>query len=465
MKIKELFYRIKTPVRASIFYLGASVIGKAIGLITTPFFTRALSVEEYGKFSLYMSLLGGVSVILSAFNSGSSVFIGLSRYKNDKIGYLKSVMLVSSAFSALVCLLLLIFSSFLGIDARIIGFLTLQVLCDGILAATLSLSKYEYSYTKVFIISVISAALPPLMAAFLLKQFGGGYLVRIFTLLAVSFCLAVYSIIVLSRKTERTEVSKVRSVIKNSLPLLPHTVSSAMAVQADKIILSSVMGEDALAKYAVVYSLGAGLGFTVGAIGSALGPWIIRRLEGGESEKISELVFPMVLGYFALSAAVVAFAPETIKILAPISYLDALPALLPLTLCTPFTFLSTVATVGLIHGGKGRESVLASCVGAVLCLALNFMLIPRFGYFGAGLSMLVSKMVEAVIAIYFLSKNGVKGILSPKLVFPILVSVGAGLCFYLLREQPTQRFLLLFFPFSILVYSLWKGKSLLLEKG
>ena len=204
MKIKELFYRIKTPVRASAFYLGASVVGKAAGLLTTPYFTRVLKAEDYGKFSLYMSLLGGISVIVSAFNSGSAVYSGLGESSQNVGGYLKGVLAVSSVFSLLISLILLIFSPFFGIDRSIAFLLALQVLCDGVVATSLCLSKYKYRYARVFLISVISAALPPVIAAILIKKYGGGYVVRIYSLLVFSL---LYFIFFMERKYKHGNIS------------------------------------------------------------------------------------------------------------------------------------------------------------------------------------------------------------------------------------------------------------------
>lgn len=465
MKIKELFYRIKTPVRASVFYLGASVVGKAVGLLTTPYFTRVLSAEDYGKFSLYMSLLGGISVIVSAFNSGSAVYSGLDRSSDNEGSYIKGVWYVSCTFSLLITSVLTVFSPFFGLDRKIALILSLQIICDGIVATSLCLSKYKYRYTRVFVISVISAAFPPLIAAAFIRKYGGGYVVRIYSLLAVSVCIAACALVSIPKSKEKLKMSEIKRIVKSSLPLLPHTASNALTVQADKLILSTVMGADALAKYSVVYSLGAGLGFTVSAISGSLSPWIIRRLDRGDEEKISELVIPMIIGYFSLSAMIMAFAPETIKILAPESYLDALPALLPLTLCTPFTFLSTVTTVSLVHHKKGRYSAISSLVGAVCCVVLSFIFISQFGYLGAGMAMLISKIGEAMTAIYFLARCGVRNIISSKLFLPVLLTVLSGIILYQLRGNPIGRFSVLVLPFSILLYSLWKGKALLFEKA
>ena len=81
---KEGKIAIKIPAKASVWYLAASALSKGVGIITTPIFTRLLSGEDYGGFALYMTLLGGASLICSAFNSGSAIYKGLNKNENKK---------------------------------------------------------------------------------------------------------------------------------------------------------------------------------------------------------------------------------------------------------------------------------------------------------------------------------------------------------------------------------------------
>ena len=75
-KAKEL----KLPARATLWYMSAAVIGKGVSFLSTPFFTRLMSGEEYGTFTLYITLLGVASVICSAVYSGSGVYRALQVY-------------------------------------------------------------------------------------------------------------------------------------------------------------------------------------------------------------------------------------------------------------------------------------------------------------------------------------------------------------------------------------------------
>lgn len=465
LKVKELIKRIKLPAKASVYYLIASTAGKVVSFIITPFSTRLLGKEAFGQFSLYMALLGGVSVICSAITSGSAVYKGLRDHSENRNGYLRSVLAVNLVFSVIICILLFAFSRFFGLERFLLFPLTLQISCDGATAVALSFKRFDYKYKTVTAMAIISAVTPPVIAIYILSRLGGGYIVRIYSLLFVSICLAVYSLTKILFKGEKAERGTVKYIVRSSVPLLPHSISSALSVQADKLIITSLMGAAALAKYTVVYSLGIALQFTVTSIGAALGPWIIRRLDANEGDKVAKLILPMIIGYCALSLCLIAVGPEAMRILAPSEYLDALPALLPIAMSTPFYFISSVTTVGLVHANKGKYTAIISVFSAIICIILNYTLIGRLGFLGAGLVTFINQATVALSGAVLLSRVKLGNIVNvSKIALPCLVSIGVGTAIYMLRNYVLPRIIILLFPAVMLLYCLRKAGELVLEK-
>ena len=465
MKDEKGFPRIKLPAKATMWYLAISLVGKGVGFICTPVLTRLLSGEEYGKFSFYITLVGGISVVCSAISSGSAIYKGLRDYGDQGSSFLRGVLIVNSVFSLLICLLLFTFHSVLNVNPVIFLPITLQILCDGIVATALTSAKFYYKYKDVAIICLSSSVLPPIISILFLKSVGGGYLARVYPLLFVSIALAIYSLSLLIKSDRGVDKQTLSYVIRKSAPLLPHSLSSALSGQADKFILCSLMGTAALGKYTVVFSLGVALQFIITSLGSAVNPWILRKLDSGGREIIPRLLTPMFLGLCALSLCVVAVSPEALLILAPKNYFDAFPALLPLALSCPFYFISTVITVGLIYSGKGKFSVILSSVSAVLCIILNYTLIGGFGYLGAGLSALLCRVIEAILGIYLLQKSKCGAYVSIKSIALIsLATWTVGVAIYMAKDLLLVRMILLIIPASLLIYCLAVAKHLVFER-
>ena len=380
-------------------------------------------------------------------------------------GFLKSSLLVSWSFCLLVCLLLFAFSPFIAINRFLFVPLTIQVLCDSTVAISLSSARFEYRYKEVAAIGLITSLLPALISILLLWFFDLDFHVRIYAMLLISVCTATFSLIRILKMKGGLDGKIIKKFYKTSLPLVPHSVGNALSGQSDKLILSWVMGAAALAKYSVIHSLGVALQFAVGAIGSALCPWIIRRLDSGEKEKIADLSALLLSGFSALNLCIIAAAPEAMQILAPKEYLDALPALLPISFTPMFALISMITTVSLVHSERGRLSGVLTLLGSVIGVFLNFMLIPKFGYFGAGTALLLSQAFSVISGLIFLKKNELTNVINlPSAIKSLMVSAVVGLLMLLLKNNLSARVFLLIIPAVMLLNNLFSVKNLIFEK-
>ena len=342
--------------------------------------------------------------------------------------------------------------------------MSLQMICDGIVAVHLSSAKFSYHYKEVTLITILNSILPPIATLSLLRIANGRFRVRIYVLLAISVCLAIYSLCKIMKKEGQASHEIIKAHLKSSISLLPHTISTALSAQADKLIITAYLGAAALAKYAVIHSLGIGLQFAVGAVGFALGPWIIRRLEGADYNEVSGLTTILLSTFSALSLCLIALAPEAMKILAPKDYLDAFPALLPIALSTPLALLSTVITTCLIHFGKDKEIATLSILGAIFSLILNFTLIGKLGYLGAGLAIFLSQLSSTVLGLFFLLKTDLRQKLSASVLFRIILPTSVvGLLFFFLFEFPALRVLALIIPATILLRDFYSLRQKIVE--
>ena len=459
--IKNL--KIKLPARASIWYLGVAVISKGVGFLITPFFTRAIDGVAYGELTLYLTLVGIGSVCCSAVNTGSAFYKEMRNHEDNKGGFLKSALLVSIMFSITFCLILLILRPFIPLPSGLFLPLGLQILCDGIVAVATSLGKYEYRYKEVAFISLCTAVIPALLTLLLLKAVNGRFRVRVYSLLLISVIISVYSVIKILKHSGRINRSGM-SLIKTASPLLPSSISGALSGQADKLFITNVMGSFALAKYSVIHSLGVGLNFIVSAVGFALSPWLIRKLRADEEEAISLPVGILVSALSSLSIVLMALAPEAMKILAPRAYLEAYPALLPIALTTPLSLISSVISVCLVNEGRGRDTVMISLISTAVGLVLNFMLIRKIGYLGAGISMLVSQLTTTLSGLYVIRKTKLLRLFKiGGMIGPILTALGIGFLAYIFFEMPAIRVLLLIPPAIALLNNFFGFNRLITE--
>ena len=463
---KRFIDKLRLPALASLWYVGTSLTAKAVGFLITPIFTRTMSEGEYGSFALYISTLGIASVLVSVFTHGSHFFVGLGKYRDKKSDYFASLLCVSVAFSLIICALLFAFSPIFGFKRALCLPLALQLILDSIVGIYLSSLRFSYRYRSISAVLIFEAVAAPALAILLIFSGMRGDTSRIIAQLATSTVTAAFSLRKLFPQVGRANPKLIKYAIKSSTPHIPASLSSAITNQADKLMITASLGTAALAKYSVAHSVGIGLGFAIGAMNSALTPWIVRHLDRGDEEKISAVI---LLIYRILAMAtlfLLALSPLALGFLAPPEYSEAIFSILPIALSTLPAFLLSVSNVGLIHAEKGRFSVLISPTSAILNILLNFMLIPYFGYLGAGLALLISQSVGAVLCAYFLGKCQKSYLPRAKeIFFASLTTLIFGMLIFLsLRDLPL-RILLLIVPSVSLISSGIYAKDMIFESG
>ncbi len=460
--IKSTKQKLRLPARASLWYIGASAIAKAIGILATPIFTRLLTGEEYGAYALYMSYLGIGSLICSPLSSGAVIYKGLDKYKNDG-SFLTSVFWTNSVICALICILLFAFGR---LDASFLPFLFIQLLCDIVIGIYGTKCRFNYDYIKAAGVSVLVALSAPIISILLIKGIDIGFRGRIYGLLIASTVMAVplfYTILRDSGKIYDRDAGKY--LLTHAIPLLPHAVAGAAVSQADKLILCGFLGTAALARYSVVHSVGVGLIFAVTAISSALNPWIMRKLSQKKEHTVSELVRLLTFMFSAAVLLLIALTPEIMRFLAPAEYMAAIGAVLPIALSTLPSFAASVCTTGLVFSDKSGSASVSSLISAGVNITANFLLIRYFAYTGAGIALMLANLTSFFVSYLYLLKSRHADIIPLKSIFyGFTITSFWGIFIALLYDYAWARMLLMIPPAVIGLGALLESRRYIFEK-
>lgn len=65
--IKNRYKALSLPVKATLWYTICNVINKGLALLSTPIFTRIMTEEQYGTFSVFQSWYG-ILLIFTSLN-------------------------------------------------------------------------------------------------------------------------------------------------------------------------------------------------------------------------------------------------------------------------------------------------------------------------------------------------------------------------------------------------------------
>lgn len=177
-----------------------------------------------------------------------------------------------------------------------------------------------------------------------------------------------------------------RKLLAYGVPLVPTTVAYWIFGASDRIVLGQLSTFDQVGLYGVAASVTSILAFVNGAIGQA---WTPHAIHAFEADRKSALVlFGRVATYLVatfgfLCVAVSAFAPELLRVLATPSFYAAAHAIGPLSLGYLAYASTQVTGIGISLAKRTGFFALYAWFAAALNLALNFLVVPRWGMVGA----------------------------------------------------------------------------------
>jgi O-antigen/teichoic acid export membrane protein len=178
----------------------------------------------------------------------------------------------------------------------------------------------------------------------------------------------------------------------------------AIYLKVDVVMLKWLSSTEAVGIYSVATRFSEATYFIPGAIVASVFPSLIalRKTDAQNFNSKLQVIFDLMVGTAAaVIAATLIGAYVAIPLLFGDSYADAWQILLIHVLATPFIFLRTVFTRWIIIERAPTFLLVTDGVGAGLNIALNFLLIPSFGGFGAALATLCSYAVAAYVSLSF----------------------------------------------------------------
>lgn len=99
------YENLSAPVKASIWFTICNVVQKGIALISTPIFTRIMTTQQYGVYTIYQSWYQ-VLTIFATLNLSAGVFNnGLTKYPDKKNRLVSSLQGLSTTVTFLLFLI------------------------------------------------------------------------------------------------------------------------------------------------------------------------------------------------------------------------------------------------------------------------------------------------------------------------------------------------------------------------
>ena len=374
--------------KAAFWFAVSGVVQRGISMLTMPIFTRLMSTEQYGLYSLYNSWLQVLTVITTLRLSYAVFNKGMSKYPDDRDSYASTMQGVTTIITLACLAAYALLHDWVNGVTGLTTFISLAMLCEVLFTPAVSFwmarVRYDFHYRSMVLVTLLTAAGNAglgVVAVLLSEDKGTARILSaVFVQVAIGVALYIRN---LRRSRGRFVPEYAKFALVFNLPLLPHYLSMYALDSFDRIMVAKMVGLSAAALYGVAYNIGLVMKIVTDSISNAMVPWQYRQLERGDLRVVEKRWYPILLFTGLLVMAFVAVAPELVAVLGGSKYAAAIYVIPPVAVSVVFILAYTMFANVELHYNANKFMMYASGATAAANVGLNFVLIPRFGYLAA----------------------------------------------------------------------------------
>lgn len=403
--IKEKWNKIPLTVKVSTSYAICSILQKCLSFITLPLFTRLLTTEQYGQYTIYSSWQGILMIFLTLNLAYGSFQTAMVKFEDRRSEYITSIQGICLLFSLVFLAIYLPFRNLWNQLFELPTLLVLLMVSEIIFTTATQLwmerNRFEFKYKSVVAITLLTSILSPILAFILVSSTDEKGYARIVGYAGVNILVGLIIFILNSKRGKKLYNKGFwKYAFGFNIPLIAYYLSQVIFNQSDRIMISHMTGTGEAAMYGVAYNLAMILTFVLNAINGSYVPWIYGKIKKGrgiENKQIS-IVLIILMGLMIL--CVIWFAPEIILIMAGKKYETAIYVVAPVAMSLLLLFYCQLFINVEFYYEEKKMLVYGSVGAAVLNIVLNYLLIPVFGFVAAGYTTLASYIVFALSNYY-----------------------------------------------------------------
>lgn len=453
--IKQKYQSLSQPVKASLWFTVCNAVQKGISLVSTPIFTRMLTPEQYGVYTVYQSWYAIISII-ATLNLSYGVFNnGMSKYPEDRPRFVSSMQGLSITATLIVSIVYFAGMNFWSRVLDLAPVLMIAMLIELVAMPSYlywsAEQRYNYKYRKLVAVTVIMAVASPLLgiAAVYFSEFKAE--ARIISYVAVQAIVGfAFMIYIFARKRTFFDKEYWKFGLRFNIPLIPHYLSTQILSQADRIMIKKMVSDSKAAIYGVANTVSMMMIIVTSAINNSFIPFTYKELKEHRYDSIRRTANFLLILVGGACILAMAFCPEIIRIFAAPEYYEAIWVMPPIAAAVYFMFLYPLFANIEFYFEKTGFVAVASSIAAVTNLVLNYIFINRYGYYAAGYTTLICYIVYSGAHYLFhlrvIRKNipDVKQIYNMKFVLLMsVVVIGAMLLMLVLYRHMIIRYVVI----------------------
>jgi len=402
-------------VKNSLIYLTASILNKSIPLLLLPIFTKYLSPSEFGLLSIFQLLLTFYSALV-----GMAIHTNISKnfFKYDRASMAKLIgniifILCFAALSVSVVTLFIIYSgnTFFSMPVYWIQIMPMLSLLLMINTLNLTVLRNEGNAKLFGIFEISNTLVNTITAIAMLLIYNMGWESQV---IGITFSYLVFFAISLSHMYRRKyllfkfDLNEIKSILKLSLPLIPHVMGGTIIALSDRIFIEQMVGLSEVGIYSVGYMFGMIVMLFTDAFVKAWTPWFFKSIvEPTEAmkKKIVRYSYYYIFFIFILAVVISQIAENILPFFVNEKYYSAKKFIIWISLGYAIQGIYKIFLPYLIHLNKTSFLATSTVLAAIVNLVLNYFLIREYGSMGAAYATIIAFAFSATLLFWYQNRG------------------------------------------------------------
>lgn len=468
MNIKSFFAR-QSIARNSIYTIASEVIINILAVFVAGYVARKLGVLDYGRFVFAFAFVDTFTL----FTNMGVHTVQVREISKDKngapslFGTTLVFRILSASLTFIVVAGVISFLDYPLITKQVVYIAGLALIFNYISDSCKAAFKAYETMQFIAVLSLVNSCISMILRV-LVVYLGFGLLTLSWTIALISFISALLPYIVLRsilfKPVFTFNYQKLKSIFVLTLPFYFSMVFWVIYKRADVLLLSFLRSEKDVGWYSAGFMLISRLTFISSSVVSAIFPVISRLSKDKKAEAVKAYKGGLLMLFLIGSPIAIGChmgAEKIIMLIYDSQYENTILVLQLLAWTVPFVFLGQLMVSMLNAFGKEKIVAKTTATYVTANIIANFILIPRYGFIGSSISLLISEFVNVTVnwicISYYLKVNSFSGkfinaiaaggimggVLYFSLSYPILIFIGIGVLTYLvaiiaLRAYPPR---------------------------
>jgi O-antigen/teichoic acid export membrane protein len=391
------------------WFFVCAVLQRGISTITTPIFTRILSSDEFGQFSVFSSWLSVLGVLVTLQLVGGVFITGLVKFKEDARVFASSLQGLTLTLCLAWTIVYLLFRNFWN---SVFSLTTVQMLAmliiiwsTAVFSFWMTEQRNAYKYKLLIVVTLMVSLAKPALGVLLILCAEDKVTARILGLMIVELVFYTGFFFAQVYRGKKFFSAKYwKYAILFNLPLLPHYLSNSVLSSSDRIMIQRIIGDSAAGIYSLAYSISLVMHLVSDSLNKTMSPWLYQKIGAKDYNALPKAVYPSLILIGLANLFLIAVAPEAVALFAPREYYDAIYVIPPVAMSVYVGYLYLCFCPFEFYYEKTTWTTIGTLTSAVSNIILNAIFIPVFGYYAAGYTTLVSYLIHALMHYHFMRK-------------------------------------------------------------